>query len=244
MRSRINCKVFSSIQKKQITSGFACLCAVQKNDHIGARFGHVTAKIPKFLVVFKKIRLKLRLPLVLLSEFSLYFLSSTPLFNSFALLFSSELNTNYFSFRPKFRQYSLKPVRLPSTELVWRLLPSFRLLNFSRCPFFEDKFSLIRQLQSFHSNGTWFGMWHFSHFSWIWITSKETNRLTELYRLYRSNATGWIQNCEQDIHTTYEKNSNQQMRVYFPWQTKKNAMKKNSIWLGTLVFLGACGIFS
>ena len=34
------------------------------------------------------------------------------------------------------------------------------------------------------------------------------------------------------------------MRVYFPWQTKKNAMKKNSIWLGTLVFLGACGIFS
>ena len=33
------------------------------------------------------------------------------------------------------------------------------------------------------------------------------------------------------------------MRVYFPWQTKKNAMKKNSIWLGTLVFLGACGIF-
>ena len=189
MRSRINYKVFSSIQKKQITSGFACLSAVQKNDHIGARFGHVTAKIPKFLVVFKKIRLKLRLPLVLLSEFSLYFLSSTPLFNSFALLFSSELNTNYFSFRPKFRQYSLKPVRLPSTELVWRLLPSFRLLNFSRCPFFEDKFSLIRQLQSFHSNGTWFGMWHFSHFSWIWITSKETNRLTELQN-YRSNATG------------------------------------------------------
>ena len=102
MRSRINYKVFSSIQKKQITSGFACLSAVQKNDHIGARFGHVTAKIPKFLVVFKQIRLKLRLPLVLLSEFSLYFLSSTPLFNSFALLlFSSELNTNYFSFRLK-----------------------------------------------------------------------------------------------------------------------------------------------
>lgn len=65
MRSRINYKVFSSIQKKQITSGFACLSAVQKNDHIGARFGHVTAKIPKFLVVLKKIRLKLRLPLVL-----------------------------------------------------------------------------------------------------------------------------------------------------------------------------------
>ena len=98
---RINYKVFSSIQKKQITSGFACLSAVQKNDHIGARFGHVTAKIPKFLVVFEKIRLKLRLPLVLLSEFSLYFFSSTPLFNSFALLFSSELNTNYFSFRRK-----------------------------------------------------------------------------------------------------------------------------------------------
>ena len=32
------------------------------------------------------------------------------------------------------------------------------------------------------------------------------------------------------------------MRVYFPWQTKKNAMKKNSIWLGTLVFLGACRV--
>lgn len=103
MSSRINCKVFSSIQKKQITSGFACLSAVQKNDHIGARFGHVTAKIPKFLVVFKKNSFETALTFSSsLSEFSLYFLSSTPLFNSFArLLFSSELNTNYFSFRLK-----------------------------------------------------------------------------------------------------------------------------------------------
>lgn len=102
MRSRINCKVFSSIQKKQITSGFACLSAVQKNDHIGARFGHVTAKIPKFLVVLKKNSFVTALTFSSsLSEFSLYFLSSTPLFNSFALLFSSELNANYFSFRLK-----------------------------------------------------------------------------------------------------------------------------------------------
>lgn len=158
-----------------------------KNDHIGARFGRVTAKIPKFLVVFKKIRLKLRLPLVLLSEFSLYFLSSTPLFNSFALLFSSELNANCFSFRLKIYAVFTETSSLTFHWTRLRLLPSFRLLNFSRCPFFEDKFSLIRQLQRFHSNGTWFGMWHFSHFSWIWITSKETNRLTELYR---SNATG------------------------------------------------------
>lgn len=91
MRSRINYKVFSSIQKKQITSGFACLSAVQKNDHIGARFGHVTAKIPKFLVVLKKIRLKLRLPLVLLSLNSL-FTSSLPLPCLTPSPFSSVLN--------------------------------------------------------------------------------------------------------------------------------------------------------
>ena len=28
---------------------------------------------------------------------------------------------------------------------------------------------------------------------------------------------GWIQNCEKDMHATYEKSSNLQMRVYFPW---------------------------
>lgn len=238
MRSRINCKVFSSIQKKQITSGFACLSAVQKNDHIGARFGHVTAKIPKFLVVLKKIRLKLRLPLVLLSEFSLYFLSSTPLFNSFALLFSSELNTNYFSFRLKI--YTVF-TETSSLTFHWTRLKTSPLISPSRCPFFEDKFSLIRQLQSFHSNGTWFGMWHFSHFHEYGLRAKKP--------IAQENHTdltqrGWIQNCEQDIHATYEKSANLQMRVYFPWQTKKNAMKKNSIWLGTLVFLGACGIFS
>lgn len=91
MSSRINYKVFSSIQKKQITSGLACLSAVQKNDHIGARFGRVTAKIPKFLVVFKKIRLKLRLPLVLLSLNSL-FTSYLPLPCLTPSPFSSVLN--------------------------------------------------------------------------------------------------------------------------------------------------------
>lgn len=131
--------------------------------------------------------MKLRLPLVLLSEFSLYFLSSTPSFNSFALLFSSELNANYFSFRLKI--YAVF-TETSSLTFHWTRLKASPLISpskFLSLPFFEDKFSLIRQLQRFHSNGTWFGMWHFSHFSWIWITSKETNRLTELYR---SNATG------------------------------------------------------
>ena len=97
-----------------------------------------------------------------------------------------------------------------------------------------------RQILSHPTTTTWFGMWHFSHFSWIWITSKETNRLTELYR---SDATGLIQNCEKDMHATYEKSSNLQTRVYFPWQTKKTAMKKNSIWLGTLVFFSVRAVY-
>ena len=33
------------------------------------------------------------------------------------------------------------------------------------------------------------------------------------------------------------------MRVYFPWQTKLNAMKKNCIWLGTLVFFSVRAVY-
>ena len=183
MRSRINYKVFSSIQKKQITSGFACLSAVQKNDHIGARFGHVTAKIPKFLVVFKKIRLKLRLPLVLLSEFSLYFLSSTPLFNSFALLFSSELNTNYLSFRLKIYTVFTEP---SSLTFHWTRLKTSPLLSpskFPSLPFFW------RQILSHPTTTTlsfkWDLIWNVTLFAFFMNMDYEQrnqslNRTTEL----------------------------------------------------------------
>ena len=177
--------MFSSIQKKQITSGFACLSSVQKNDHIAARFGHFT-KITKFFSCsFYETALTFSSSL---SEFSLYFLSSTPLFNSFVLLlFSSELNTNYFSFRHKI--YTVF-IETSSLTFHWTRLKTSPLISpskFLSLPFFWRQTLSHPTTTTLSFKWTWFGMWHFSHFSWIWITSKETNRLTELYR---SNATG------------------------------------------------------